>query len=519
MIFMQQIIEYLERNLRENIIGLALVSLSKKYFGGLAVSEGSSMLRKLTVNIDDDKDLQVVVVSKALLIGDAYYDIVGNYIVTHLLFPLEITYDKEKLLSKIVVDTRKKIIDEEVSILASYGKILSYAIIPLEYFPIKALSIRIRLYDSLGKLATRIIEYMGFSKFKETLRETYREIIQSIIEGNRLKIIDEYHVRLSNEVLLEPSYKKYIPRIKEKISPIAMSVASFLMDERPQHDLYLKLPIEFLKPHLMIKMREGVLGLGDWRELLEKKYGVLEKEGRTSIVHATEIYRAGGRRLVVKEYTSPSSIKWILASIASILSKKFIVNSWERQYNEYHASILLSSKGFPHRRILVVDPISAVTVFEYIEGKTLVELSKNMDRTTETAYKLTGRLLGELHVNNIVMGDTKPDNYILTNSREGPMIVPVDLEQTRETSSVEEKAWDIAMFTYFHGVGHARIPSRYIGLIQLFLKEYASIVGDSRIIVEAGKMKYQLPFMYVVPVHNLIQLNSVLRSFAKSLVD
>ncbi len=514
----RKVLEYFKDVLGEKITALALVSLEGRDFGALVISEGPSMLKKTIIEIDNTR-IPVAIVSRALLIGDAYYDIVGGYITSYLLFPLNIIYDKNKMLTKTVIDTRKRIIDEEISVLASYGKILSYAVIPIEYFPLKALSIRIRLYGSLGMLTTRILEYISFNKFKNVLRETHREIIQSIIAGGRLKPVDNHHVKLTDKVLSEPSYKKYIPRIKEKVSPIAMSITSFLMDERSTLTQYTRFPVELVKPHLLIKMREGILGLGDWRELLEKKYGILEKEGRTSIVHATEIYRVGEKRLVVKQYTSPSSIKWVLASIASILSKKFIVNSWERQYNEYHASILLSSKGFPHRRIVVVDPISAVTVFEYIEGKTLVELSKNMDKTTETAYKLTGRLLGKLHINNIVMGDTKPDNYILTSKNTTPVIVPVDLEQVRETNSVEEKAWDIAMFTYFHGVGHTRIPNHYISLIQLFLSEYNKIVKDNNIIIEAGKMKYQLPFMYVVPVHNLIQLNNVLRSFAKSLVS
>ncbi len=514
----QKILEYFKDVLRENITALALISVEGRVFGALVISEGPSMLKKTIIEVDNTR-IPVAIVSRTLLIGDAYYDIVGDYITSYLLFPLNIVYDKNNILTKTVIDTRKRIIDEEVSVLASYGKILSYAVIPIEYFPLKALSIRIRLYGSLGTLTTRILEYVGFNKFKNVLRETYREIIQSIIVGGRLKPIDDHHVKLTDKVLSEPSYKKYIPRIKEKISPIAMSITSFLMDERSTHNQYTRFPVEFVKPHLLIKMREGILGLGDWRVLLEKKYGALEKEGRTSIVHATEIYRAGEKRLVVKQYTSPSSIKWVLASIASILSKKFIVNSWERQYNEYHASILLSSKGFPHRRIIVVDPISAVTVFEYIEGKTLVDLSKNMDKTTETAYKLTGRLLGKLHVNNIVMGDTKPDNYILTKKKKKTMIVPVDLEQVRETNSVEEKAWDIAMFIYFHGIGHTRVPNYYISLIQLFLNEYTNTVRNNKIIVEASKMKYQLPFMYVVPVHNLMQLNNVLRSFAKSLVN
>ena len=514
----QGILEYFKNALRENISALALVSIEGMHFGALAVSESSSTLKKSMIEIGAT-NIPVMIVSKTLLIGDAYHDIVGNYIVSYLLFPLNIVYDKNNLLARTVADTRKRIIDEEVSIIASHGKILSYAIIPLEYFPLKALSIRVRLYDSLRTLIARILEYIGFDKFKGVLREVYREIIRSIIMEGRLELVDEYYVRLTDKVLLEPGYKKYIPRIKEKISPIAMSITSFLMDERFKSNQYVRFPVELVKPHLLIKMREGILGLGDWRELLEKKYGVLRKEKRTSIVHATEIYRVGDKRLVVKQYTSPSSIKWILASIASILSKKFIVNSWERQYNEYHASILLSSKGFPHRRIIVVDPISAVTVFEYIEGKTLVELSKNTNKITEVAYKLTGRLLGKLHVDNIVMGDTKPDNYILARENEKPIIVPVDLEQVRETNSIEEKAWDITMFTYFHGVGHTRVPNHYIGLIQLFLNEYINTVKNNKIIVEASKIRYQLPFMYVVPVHNLIQLNNVLRSFAKSFVN
>ncbi len=496
--------------IKDNTIGMASITIGSRVYGILVVTESGSLLKRKAIKINNSR-IPVIVVSKTLFLGDAYYDVVGDYIVSYLLFPLEIIRD-EGLLNKTIVDVRRRIVDEEVSILASYGKILSYAIIPIEYFPIKALSIRVKLYNSLKTISKNILQTIGFSKVRLIFREVYRDVINYIVEKNRLELVDQHHVKLTIKVLLEPSYKKYIPRIKEKISPIAMSITSFLMDERVPRQAQDNIPVEFVKPHIMIKMREGDLGLGDWRELVEKKYGVLEKEGKTSIVYATEIYRAGNRRIVVKQYTSPSSIKWVLASIASILSKKFIVNSWERQYNEYHASILLASKKILHRRVLIVDPISAVTVFEYVEGDPIIELAKKNDDSSRIAYQLTGRLLGKLHINGIVMGDTKPDNYILSIEDGEPIIVPIDLEQVRETRSIEERAWDIAMFVYFHGMGHSRVPNHYMELIKLFLKEYLSIVGDNNVLVEAGKIRYQLPFMYIVPAHNLIQLNNILKN-------
>ncbi len=492
----------------DNAAGIASVVFDGKVYGILVVTEGGSLLKRKIIELDGSK-IPLIIVSKKLFIGDVYYDVIGDYIVSYLLFPLKILYGEE-LLHRAVIDVRRRIVDEEVSVLASYGKILSYAIIPIEYFPIKALSVRVKLYNSLKSIVENIFQVFGFNNVRLSFRKIYQEIINYIVEKNRLEIIDQNNVRLSKKVLLEPGYKKYIPRIREKISPIAMSIASFLMAERVSGQDMGNIPLEFIKPHLIIKMEEGDLGLGDWRELVEKKYGVLEKEGKTSIVYATEIYRAGGRRLVVKQYTSPSSIKWVLASIASILSKKFIVNSWERQYNEYHASILLASLGVPHRRILVVDPISAVTVFEYVEGTPIIELAKKNHSLAETAYRLTGRLLGVLHLNGIVMGDTKPDNYILSEG-DDPIIVPIDLEQVRETQSIEERAWDVAMFVYFHGMGYSRIPDHYIDLIRVFIKEYISTIGDDRVLVEAGRIRYQLPFMYIVPAHVLVQLNNILK--------
>ncbi len=494
----------------ERIVGAAAVTVNNMVLSIIIATEGGAPLRKTLIKISN-RNIPVVIISKTLLVGDAYYDLLGDYMVSYILLPLKILYDRG-FLRKTVVDTRRRIIDDEVSILASYGKILSYALIPIEYFPLKALSVRARLYSTIYSIVMELVNRNGVEAIRRILRETYRDVINFIIEKNRLVKVDEEYVRLSKRVLLEPGYKKYIPRIKEKITPIAMSITSFLIDERSPSTGQRELPLELAKPHVLIKMKEGILGLGDWRELVEQRYGSLRREEKLSIVYATEIFRVNGYRVVVKQYTSPSSIKWVLASIASILSKKFIVNSWERQYNEYHASILLSTKGFPHRRVLVVDPISAVTVFEYIEGKTIIDLAKNKHTLSKEAYRLTGELLARLHLNGIVMGDTKPDNYILTILQGTPVIVPIDLEQVRETNSIEEKAWDIAMFVYFHGMGYSRIPHHYVELIKTFLEEYKHIMGDDTIIIEASRLRYQVPFMYIVPVHNLIQLNNILKN-------
>ncbi len=499
---------------KEKVIDIAFIMIENKVFSILVIIEGGSLLKRVTVR-SKNNTTPLLIVSKPILLGDAYYDLLSNYIVSHILFPLNTLYGSE-LLKKTIVDVRRKIVDNEISVLASYGRILSYALIPIEYFPLKALSVRAKLYNSLFSILVEVIETIGLDRFREILRETYQEIIDFMVKNKRLEAIDKNYVKLSDNVLLEPSYKKYIPRIIEKISPITMSITSLLINERVPVSRYTKMPLELLKPHFMIKMKEGVLGLGDWREILEKKYGSLKKEGRISIVYSTEIYRARERKIVVKQYTSPSSIKWILASIASILSKKFTVNSWQRQYNEYHATILLKSKGFPHRKIIIVDPISAVTVFEYIEGTPIIELAKEVNEGSRIAYKLTGELIARLHMNKIVMGDTKPDNYILSFIKgKNPVIVPIDLEQVRETDSLEERAWDIAMFIYFHGVGYNRVPQSHIELLKLFLKGYMSIIGNYQVILEASKLKYQLPFTYIVPPHNLIQLNNIIKNMVK----
>lgn len=500
---------------RENIVDIALVVIENRVFGVLVIVEGGSLLRRNRIKWRDN-DIPLLIASKALLLGDAYYDLLGSYIVSHMLFPLDTLYDN-KLFKRIIIDIRRKTVDNEISVLASYGKVLSYALIPIEYFPMRALSIRARLYTSLQSILMEIVKSMGLNCLRDNLRETYREIIDFMVENKRLETVDRDHVKLTDAVLLEPSYKKYIPRIIEKVSPLTMSLTSFLINERVSTGKYAEMPLELLKPHLIVEMKEGVLGLGDWREILEKMYGPLRKEGKTGIVYSTEIYSTRYHKVVVKQYTSLSNIKWILASMASMLSKKFTVNSWQRQYNEYHATIILKSKGFPHRRIIIVDPISAVTVFEYIEGIPIIKLAREINERSKMAYGLTGKLMAHLHLNNIVMGDTKPDNYIFSSLKGNkPIIVPIDLEQVRETDNLEEKAWDIAMFVYFHGMGYNRVPRSHIELLKLFLNEYASIIDDRRIILEASKIKYQLPFMYIVPPHNLVWLNNTIKGTAES---
>lgn len=454
------------------------------------------------------KPIRLIVASKHLLQGDVYYDVLGGHLAARLTTLTEILDDKKLWLKSLIREYRQRIVLRELSLLASYGRIMEYAKIPYNYFPIKNLSMYAKVDSELAKTLLNAYSALGEDLLGLMSRD-YRSVVEAIAIQHKLKLEDN-HVKITHTNRMQALLSKTASVVKEIVVPITYPILCLLLGKSREQKRLQSLPLIFSKPHLLIEMDIGKLALGDWRQVVESMLGMIRKKGKYSVIDTAELYEYEDGLIVVKQYLAPTGIKWVLASIVAIMSKKFSVLPSERQFNEYRMTIKLEKEGLPVREIFVVDPISYTTVFRYIEGITISELINEDFELALKVYRLMGLLLADIHSVGVVLGDTKPENFVY-NKYLGE-VYPIDLEQSRETTAIEERAWDIAMFVYFHFNKPFEKVSKLLEEFLLGYREHMG-VGTSRDIVnESAKVKYMLPFASIAPIQQLLRLQSLLKA-------
>ncbi len=200
------------------------------------------------------------------------------------------------------------------------------------------------------------------------------------------------------------------------------------------------------------------------------------------------------QKVLVKRFKDWSGFKWFPLGLWSFGIRNFAVLGRYRLAKECAISELLHREGFNVPRILHVSHSERLVFMEYIEGENLSCAIKRIveSRSPEKAEKdLTtimrvGETLAKVHSHNVGLGDTKPENVIVTPKDE---IYLLDFEQASRES---DKAWDVAVFLYY--AGHYLQPMHSNGKAEAialaFTHGYLKGGGDVDTVKKAGTVKY-----------------------------
>ena len=217
------------------------------------------------------------------------------------------------------------------------------------------------------------------------------------------------------------------------------------------------------------------------------------------LISQTRIVERGGEKIVVKDYSKPMGlIKWMITLFPPISTYyPFETDPLERMLRETRF-FETPPRGVGVPRVLRVDPQELVMEREFIEGQTYY------DNPREHSYHI-GRTLGEVHRQDYCLGDTKPDNFVLSPS--GKVYI-VDAEQSLLKCEFEEyKTWDIMVFLAFlYLVEPIQTMSMYRELVKRALKGYTE-----RYELKARLARNLMPVSYVLPVtHALVFRRAVM---------
>jgi tRNA A-37 threonylcarbamoyl transferase component Bud32 len=170
----------------------------------------------------------------------------------------------------------------------------------------------------------------------------------------------------------------------------------------------------------------------------------------------------------------------------------------------------LSENGVSVPEIVSVSIPDRLLIQKFVEGRSVLDIiievmsSENLKEEYENLAHQTGRTIASIHSLNIVLGDCKPENFILDNQRK---LYVVDLEQGERHG---DPAWDVAEFLYFSGHFGNKFSNGFERFVEKFIEGYVSI-GKRSVLREAALSRYSKSFIAWTPVPTIQEISERLR--------
>ncbi len=461
----------------------------------------------------------VVQVTHTLLEGDVERDELGGLVYSLLLLePIRVVQGDSSVLDRAREKLYRRLVAEESWRLY---RLLGYAwshVLIAPHYPLAARMARIaRLYPWMRQAYTIVLST------REFYSESRARIVKALLDTGWYRAEKGF---LAATAPPEKPRRAWRGEVLRGITEVAslrlgLDVAQLVAYSQTVLAGIRAKPHPLLKDPLLLARLRGariatkLLGLEKQLLLIT---GVLPRAGRISrkspeegmldtVIRSARIVSASGLPAgVVKDYRGPAAAKWLLASMLTLYLPKPFTNARRRLFNEYVYSMVLAGEGFHTHEPLLLDPRRLRAAYRYVEGKSLASIIQR-DPSSRTYHRLGG-LLARVHSKGYSLWDTNPSNFIHSPSGE---LYMVDLEQARRLSGIDEAAWDLAMAVYYSAIYSPRGLQERAALLG---EGYLDSGGDKRVVLEASKLRYSLPFLAVVPVNLALKVRKTFAQLA-----
>ena len=475
-----------------------------------------------------DKYISLLLVDKKWFEKDAYKAYLGEFVLGRLLSRY-IPIINEDYLTDLEIAYKERVIKEELSYLINeYGELIYDLIIPVKYILFARLRKRMITYPH--------VRYSYIKTYYGPMgNENLKWAINRLIVAAK-NIISEGIIDLEDDDIIIRDLSRL--RAKKPIySLIGRGIKSYIV-----HGLSAKVPIKVVGEELKSKVKRGIETLETPKELSNPKL-ILKTKGNIKIVTEkldierllSKIYQSRkleilrSRRegvlstvrvitiridgeeesIVVKKYSWLSLPKWILIQLWTIDTKRFHLTPKRRLLNEYNGlKYLMNSKLANPVNLMLIDWKGKRLITEYIHGTKLSEISNLNLETIKKAFNEYGKILGKIHSENYVVGDTKPQNIIVNNG-----LSIVDLEQW---SKGKNKAWDISLFLFYTFKFKLRVRDLK-NIITQFINGYLQEGGDIKDLLKAVSIRYMRIFIPLLNPIIMYDIRKTVRKYVKNI--
>ena len=283
-------------------------------------------------------------------------------------------------------------------------------------------------------------------------------------------------------------------------------------EELEQPELYLYLPssigyVSVLEKFSPEALTEGIQHFKGFKiESIEKLGGTLNFVDLITLRRNCELYR-----IVLKRFKDWYGFKWFPLSIWTLGVQKFALGGKTRMLKEYSAFMRLSKWNLPSPKVVYIGLADKLLLTEYVPGETFDRILSRFFSGSDANYSVlevcrsVGRAMAEVHKRGMILGDPKPENIKLFNSK----IYFLDLEQS---SMSGDQAWDLAELLYF--TGHMTLSSRKAELYASSILDGYLEVGEGSILEKVADVKYIRVFTMVAPPNVLLAMSRVCKNYS-----
>ena len=422
-------------------------------------------------------NLDVLIVDTDIIRADLTSKFLNGFIGNRFFLPTKIIRDDVRLNEDLMKYIRSRIEELIRSLTRLLNDLIAHIHIPAKFF---------HYYYALG-----IAKFLGLNIDEEylmNLLERYScEALRELNVGY-LEEVDVCVFKVKGKVKGFRGVKREL-NVSLVRAYESLQAIPFLLDMLRDFTSYLTMyrDVSLKKCLTLLKIRDVPI-VSNVNEYIESKLGKGYVCVTEDIIGNARICRKGERRLVIKDFTSPISIKWWLVSALTMDIVKIYLNPMKRLSNEliYSEELRRFSTTPRYLAIYINPPIRVLGIREFVEGEPINNVKD------PNLWRGVGVLLGKLHSHDYVLIDTKSSNFIV--SRDGSLAL-IDLEQCRVSSDIRAKAWDMSLITnyaLFTGITDELIKALMEGYIDSF-------DGAHEVLNKAVSLEVSKPFTLLMP--------------------
>jgi len=466
-----------------------------------------------------NKTIFVFAIDQWIFERDIDRGLLGEAIAGKIVFPYKPLYGDMYLREKEIALKKRLTIELLENLIVSFPELAQSIQIMPQYFLYEVILNRIRVFPlltyDLADLTNCIInnENQALEAYKIVLKQLESQE-KILIKNSYILITKKFIAQTKDPKIRIINRAKNAPRtlftVLFGVLPQLMSVASqnaksFLRTQKINWTLQPDTNYKAINPKkfVYIPTSKGLVPLSektDVKEFAQKmpllKGQKVDVKRAGGILNDVYLINAGETKVIAKQFKDWSILKWFPLTLWSFGT--FAVSGQARLAKEVAIGEFLRKKGFEVPKILHASNAKRLVFMEFIEGENLSEIIKNYSDTDDepdNTYALeiidkVGEIFAKIHGYNVSLGDTKPDNVIVTPDQK---IFLIDFEQAKKGG---DKTWDIAVFLYY--CGHYLQPfdseSKAEKITETFIKGYVKGGGKKEDIRKAELTKYTRVF-------------------------
>ncbi len=486
-----------------------------------------SKIRYLYFKIDSVY-ASTLIVDKNMFVEDAKQAKYGEFIAGRLYSVYEPLVNREFIYE---VDKTLKIrtsIEELCDLWCRYGELVKYLVIPIKYILFSRLKKRIKTYPHVrySYLKTFFGEF-GEINLKKALNTWITALIELQSKGYIKLINDEIVIKSLNDICrYKPGLFDYLLRgIKSYITHgrSAKVGPQIVFEELASKVIRgfeaVSLPLELSNPEILLKLKAGrfesrkITDIEAVKEIFGKKALIISKTRESML---SDVYKivvkidSDEYSILKKKFTYTFLFKWIFTQLWLLDIRRFTLNPSERLLNEYLASIKLKELNINTSDIYLLSWRDRALYARYITGIKLSNILLSDIDKVKKYFNIWGKLLGRIHKAGYSLGDTKPNNVII--SLNGDIYI-VDLEQVKK--DIKSIEWDLAEALYYMLIPRIPLPRKDAvlegckSLLSGYLDEYGyEAVNILRRIIS---FRYIRPFLPLTLPNRLLMVRRLIR--------